>query len=452
VVYEALVDRMRARIARRLPATTVTIWPRADGTSGDWRGFENAPIAAGGRFIVLGDVAGCYESVDHHRLRRALADAGVDADLTDTLLGLLSALMGADRGLPQGLGSSDSLATLYLAAVDRALLARGVNFVRHGDDYRLWAGSHDAAVRSAHLLEQSLRDNALMMNARKIEVVGVTDYTAQLEDLTAATQSFRAQIHAARITDLEDRSDEELAILASQYEIDEDAQWRYFYHGSIDARDFRNLIAPFLEAGATDVLVELFRDAVSGNSELPAQLRHARIVYSLQRLAQAKDSRALTLVPDALTRLPSETDDLCSYLLALSATEPQRVFEVCEPMLAEGRYVSDWQMAWVLRVISRAAAQANEGALQRIRVVAADENRGWLARIEAIRVLAARSELTAEIATSFWNRAPAAYRSDVSGVVASYASSFPWSDAFLDAVSHDVLCDAIVRGVLAAQR
>lgn len=199
VVYESLVARMRPRIQRRLPPSDVVIWPRADGTKPDWKQLETGPLTTGAPFIVLADVAGFYESIDHTRLRRALADAGIEVVLIDTVLELLKQLMGDDRGIPQGLGTSDSLATLFLAAADFQMLAAGLTFARHGDDYRILASTESEAVRAAHLFEQALRDDALLANARKLRIVSASGYAGHLRDVEDASVAFREKMQAARV-------------------------------------------------------------------------------------------------------------------------------------------------------------------------------------------------------------------------------------------------------------
>lgn len=448
VVFEALVARVRPKIQRRLPPATVVIWPRADETRPSWKKLDEFVLKSSEGFVVHADVAGFYESIDHSRLRRALADAGVDLTLTETLMTFLRAAMGADRGLPQGLGSSDSLATLYLAASDRDLLADGIHFARHGDDYRLVASTRDEAVRTAHLFEAALRRNALLPNGRKLWIQTRERYEAECHDVTTASDEFKRKIQLSRVDELDDKSDEELAELASQYEIDEDAQWRYFYHGAMDPAEFRDLIAPFLGPTAQEVLEELYRDAINRDGDLPAQLRHARIVYCLQRLASAKAHGPLSSILQAMRDFPDETDELCSYLLSMCDADPKAVASICVGFLTETGYATDWQQAWVLRVLSRCAASAPPGTIDAVAEYMESPTRGWLARLEAARVLAATGALAVESARALRAQVPEAYKSDIAGLVAANHKRLSWAEEFLDGVRQDHLADVVVKGII----
>jgi hypothetical protein len=79
-------------------------------------------------------------------------------------------LMGTSRGLPQGVETSDSLATLYLSPVDGTLQRTGLTFWRHGDDFRIWAATYPEALAAIFELEQALRSHGLLLNAGKLEV------------------------------------------------------------------------------------------------------------------------------------------------------------------------------------------------------------------------------------------------------------------------------------------
>ena len=448
VVFEALVAKARPKIQRRLPPDTVAIWPRADGSTPSWKKLDEFVLTSPEAFVLHADVAGFYESIDHARLRRALADAGVDAMLTDTLITFLRMIMGADRGLPQGLGSSDSLATLYLAGADRELIASGVRFARHGDDYRLLAPTRDAAVKAAHFFEAALRRCALLPNGRKLWIQPRQRYEAESRDVTTASEEFKVRIREARVDELGDKSDEELAEIASEYEIDEDAQWRYFYHGSMDPEEFRDLIAPFLNPSAQEVLEELYRDAINRQGDLPAQLRHARIVYCLQRLASVKAPGPLETVLEALRDFPDETDELCSYLLSLCETHADRVAVICGEFLVGTAYMTDWQQAWVLRVLSRCVASAEPATLAAVTTYLSEPAMGWLPRLEAARVLAANGTLRAEDARALRAQAPEAYKSDIAGLVAANHDRLAWSESFLDGIREDHLADVVIKGII----
>lgn len=452
VVYEALVSRASHKIQRRLPTERVVVWPRADATKPAWKKLEKFVLDSQDEYVLHADVAGFYESIDHPRLRRSLADAGVDPTLTETLMGFLLTIMGADRGLPQGLGTSDALATLYLASADRELIASGVRFARHGDDYRILATTHHDAVEAAHLFQQALRQCGLLPNGAKLWIESRARFEEASNDVARASDEFRQRIEETRVKELTGKTDDELAELASEYEIDEDAQWRYFYHGTIDTAEFRDLIAPFLSASAQEVMEQLYHDAINRTEDLPRQLTHARIVYCLQRLASAKARGPLDTALVTLREFPDETDALCSYLLSMCDAEPAYVASICIDFLTNTAYVTDWQEAWILRVLSRCVSAAKSESLATIAKIMENTERGWLPRIEAARVLAAAGKLSLEGARRLRTQAPEAYKSDLGGLVASNYEQLPWAEGFLEGLRQDHLADVVIAGVLSSRR
>jgi hypothetical protein len=108
VVYEALVEPMRTKIDRFLVSDSTVLWPRGSTTDKRWNDFEAAPLNAGGGYVVIADVAGFYESIDHQRLRQTLVKSGVASAEAEALEELLHIVMGTGRGLPQGIATSDA--------------------------------------------------------------------------------------------------------------------------------------------------------------------------------------------------------------------------------------------------------------------------------------------------------------------------------------------------------
>jgi retron-type reverse transcriptase len=170
IVFEALVGLAQSKISKYLVSADALLWPRADDTHPVWNEFERAPLEQGGGYVVTADMAGYYESIDHSRLLVSLADAGVASGLRSAITTHLRELMSDDRGLPQGVQTSNSLATLYLTPVDSALQRLGITFWRHGDDYRLWAPTYPDACAATYELEQAARKRGLLLNTGKLKI------------------------------------------------------------------------------------------------------------------------------------------------------------------------------------------------------------------------------------------------------------------------------------------
>lgn len=448
VVFEALVDRARLRISRALLSAECLVWPRADASLPDWQGFETAPLARGGGFILLADVAGFYESVSHPLMVTRLAAAGVAIDVAESIGEFLTTLMGTPRGLPQGLVTSDSLATAYLAQVDAGLSSAGLTFWRHGDDYRLHGATLAEVHRGAHVLEQLLRDSALLMNQRKTRSVDYATYSTWLADVHLATAEYQEELHRTRIQDTIDLPEEELISILEGIELDEDIQWSFFYWGRFDIEELKDALAPILVPSVVDVLEKMFVDCVSGSgASLEPELQHGRFGYSLRRLSASKSETPLRFAGQVLVDRPDETQDMAGYLIAMVDSHPQAVAAAAQYGFVHSPYVTDWQAGWILRVLSRCAEYVDDALVDRLEINVNSDAYGWLYRVEAARVLASLGRLTGECARNLTTKAPAPFASDLAGIVTLHEAELEWAPAFLEGMSKDPINAVVIAAI-----
>ena len=68
-----------------------------------WLKFEHSPLTDSCKYVVLADVSGFYESVDHRRLAERLIRATGKRAEVEALSHFLTRVMGGSCGLPQGL-------------------------------------------------------------------------------------------------------------------------------------------------------------------------------------------------------------------------------------------------------------------------------------------------------------------------------------------------------------
>lgn len=448
VVLEAWVERARPRIERRLLPGDTVLWPRGTSRAPAFNELDSKPLATGGGYIVFGDVAGFYESVIHSQLGIELANAGVATEAIDAIIDHLGKIMGSGRGLPQGVASSDSLATLYLAPVDASLREAGVTFWRHGDDYRIAAPTWPEVMQFAHIFEAALRRSGLLANSRKLQAMHFSKYAEQDTDLDRATVDFRSRMEAARLASLETMDDDELAALVADVGLDEDIQWRYFYHHNLSLQELKDALAPSLTPQAMEIIEAMFRDVVSSSTGLPPELRHARLVYCLRRMAAAKSPAALAHAGDLLLTRADETQDVCNYLLSLVGQDGAAVAAACQYALTNSRYLTDWQQAWILRVLSRCTAHASSGLLAGLERAVEVDSTGWLSRIEMARVLAASGRLARNTAIHLNAHCGEALKVDLLGVIAAHEDRLDWAGPFLEgAIASDDLARVVITAV-----
>jgi Reverse transcriptase (RNA-dependent DNA polymerase) len=164
-----------------------------------YTGFRTRPPE--GAYIVRADVSGFYESIDHRLLHQVLVTLTGKVDLVDALLDFLGQVMSAPRGLPQGLDTSDALATAYLSNVDSEVLRVIHHYWRHGDDIRMTVSDHDEGRRAVHHLEQQLRAAQLLLNAEKTRVLHRETYQHQL----TAVEKRRSEVRRKLLSERESR-------------------------------------------------------------------------------------------------------------------------------------------------------------------------------------------------------------------------------------------------------
>lgn len=447
VVYEALVSRARPKITRGLLPSSSVLWPRADSTTPAFQAFEIAPMTANVPFIVTADVAGFYESISHSQLKLALVELGCDPQLAESICEHLLAVMGTKRGLPQGVETSDSLATAYLSQADSKLRSSNIQFWRHGDDYRLGAATYGEALGAAHAIEAALRGSGLLANPKKMRVVDKDTFEAWLSDLSTAKEDFSERIHAARVKAAWDMSEEDLSALATDVELDEDMQWRYFYHGLMGLDEVMDALAPMLAPGPVDVVEGMFESLFDSDHGLMAEIWHARLTFCLQTLAGAKSTVPLNYADQLLISHPAETQTVANYLLALAKSQPASVASVCEKAIHDSPYMTEWQKGWILRVMSRCAEFVSDGAIEEITDIVRSDGFGWFERVEGARILAARSKLQFVEASAIREKAPRAFANDIVGIVAARESDLVWASAFLEGAILNPIFSVIIKGI-----
>ncbi len=448
IVLEALVERTRKKITKFLAPPDTTIWPRADNTSPSWDTFQRAPLSSGGGYVASADVAGFYESVDHRSLALILTDAGVSAGLVSALRDHLTQVMGTSRGLPQGVESSDSLATLYLAPVDGALQRLDIEFWRHGDDYRLIGSSYAEAQKVVFHLEQAARAEGLLLNSGKLGIESFNKYRRNLRDIDRATAEFHEKMRQAREEALYDATDEALADVIDRAGIDEDMQWRFWYHHTVTKPEMIRTLGPSLAPKPVEVVAAMFEDLMRDDpdEELPPTLLHARLTFCLRRLAGAKANVALPHIGSLLVKHPDHAQDLANYMLAFLDSDPDKVVAACQFALTTKVHLLDWERAWIYRVLSRVARLAHTRIIREAEAVAQSDAYSWIARAEALRLLARRGCLSKDVALRTISRAPEAIAGDLAGVVAIMEPA-PWAKRFLDGSRQDALHAVVVDAV-----
>ena len=446
VVYAALVATLRSRIDSYLLGEEIVFWPRGLQRNKSWLKFEHSPLTDSCKYVVLADVSGFYESVDHRRLAERLIRATGKRAEVEALSHFLTRVMGGSRGLPQGLDASDPLATAYLAELDFAMIRNGFAYTRHGDDFRVAMKGYDDARGALYTLEACVRSAGLLLSGHKTRVLKASTYKDAVQSMKKSIADVRSKVLSNKLATLEDDPDalEKAIDLADM----EQLGWDFFYHGNVSLQEVIDQLRPSLEPNAVEIAEDLFAETWERRPGKPNALAsdafHQRIVASLVRLAAGRSPKALGAAGDILTSYPEKSEVVCSYLLALAGTEPKKVAAQASKTLKAGRFRTEWEVAWAARVLTSVADQLPEWVVSQLEALTTSPFDSWLAATEVAKLLSAQGELSREAFMRLWNACPVVFRADLVVAANSLSTNAEWARVFLSAVKDDRIHQVIL--------
>lgn len=431
VVYEAIVAALRPRIASSLLDPETVFWPRCSlPDERRWSTFENSALEHDRDYIVRCDVAGFYESIDHDQLTRTIISATGRRELAEALLHLLTRVMNGTRGLPQGLLSSDALAALYLSEVDYAMVRKGFQYVRHGDDVRIAVDSYEDGCSAVRCMEAALRKRGLLLNSTKTRVFRRQRYAESLTSYNRMWEETRKSIIEGTVTKLrKDHDAFESALMSFDLE---ELGWALFYHGAVDVEEvfaqIRAKITPRDVEVAAHWLPRLLKDRPSNGDRLQRERFHYQLGNLLWILGSAASDAALPSVGDLIRQFPDKTELLCRYVSKLGGREGEIVQQIEG---AIGEYTTEWGFAWMMRVLSRMPGYMSAGTVNMLRRTVSNPQGRWLGAVEGAKCLAARNELPRESLLHLWETCPRTFRTDLVVAAVRMQNSAEWAVRFV---------------------
>lgn len=147
-----------------------------------WHAFQRAPLDVGGDYIVVSDIAACYQFVDHGLLGAELLAQTGDHATVEAIKALLHETGGRTYGLPQQSAASDVLAEAFLRRLERALVRRGLSVARYNDDFRFTCAQWSDVVRSIEVFAEEARLHGLTVNDLKTVPWGTVKYRDHLDE------------------------------------------------------------------------------------------------------------------------------------------------------------------------------------------------------------------------------------------------------------------------------
>lgn len=331
--------------------------------------FGETPV----NYVVKSDLAAFYQFIDHSVLAEEMLLLGVDFELIEALIDLLSEVQGRNYGLPQLLDASDMLSELYADRIERDLLRSGFAVWRFNDDFRIACDTYADALAAIEALDAAARRVGLILAESKTVTVGLFKYIFDAFDLTPSEAG-----QSVNVDNVED--------LVGDYTDD---------FGEDDADEALEVIRRAqVEAGDTDP--ELSEEQWIRLRGL--QTEDVRLLRrAVNGLTIAGDARAVKDVVRLAIYAPSLTPNLMRYINKVGESlEPddERWGEIAQTvdLLANNVALNAWQHLWLVDVI-RDLSLLRDG-LDADRV---NKRAAWVDRLrrdtdnEALRAVATRA-------------------------------------------------------------
>lgn len=240
----------------------------------------------GYQFIVMTDITGCYENIDHKTLFQDLNRVGAPQSTTQTLRNMYKRWNPIDtKGLPQAISSSHLLAKLYLHEVDTSMRNLGYTLTRYVDDIRIFCNSRAEAKRAIMDLSIALRKRGLNLQSSKTKIL--------------EAEKARAEI-IGRATTIDILSHK----LREEIDIPELRDDPYASSVQINTGTLNDAQIAVTKQAFTDYFL------LSNEDEFDKSLFH----YLINRLGSAGDDFAVEYCLDSIEKRPQETEYILRYL------------------------------------------------------------------------------------------------------------------------------------------
>lgn len=445
VVYEAIVAILRPRITRFLLGEGIVFWPRGDLSSKkQWMEFEKTVLDEESDYIVRCDIAGFYESIDHERLANSIVNATGYGDVAEALLHLLQRVMRTGRGLPQGLISSDTLATVYLAEVDFAMIRNGFSYVRHGDDIRVAVDTYDHGCMAIRCMETALRKLGLLLNAEKTRVFRRQTYCKSLSSFQETWTEAKRQVVEAMAAQF--RKDQN-ALEAAMIKFDmEELGWALFYHQAINLEEAIEVLRKQIRPEDVEIAQMLFQNAIQrrprNGPRTDREAFHQQLTGALVRLTAARADTALSHVAELMASFPDKSEVLCRYMMALRGSDDAIARQIEGSM---NEHVAEWGLAWMVRVLSQVPRSVSETTVDMLKDFVNNPGGRWLLAVEAAECLASMDKLERNALLGIWNTCPEVFRVDLLVAAVRMLGVAEWADGFVRSGRSDPVHEVAIR-------
>jgi len=180
IVQDALLHALRSPIDRVLGQGAHAYRPGRSAITALEAVQES--LTGGARWILKGDIATFFDTLDHDLLRARLAETLGDDPVVDLVMRCVTGLVLDEMnlwdnrvGAPQGLALSPLLSNLYMVPFDSEMRMAGLNLVRYADDFVVLSATREEADQAERTARNLLAGLRLRPKEEKWSVVSVSD-------------------------------------------------------------------------------------------------------------------------------------------------------------------------------------------------------------------------------------------------------------------------------------
>lgn len=332
---------------------------------------------AGKKYLVVTDIAGYFEHIDHILLRKALLNFGSDEEIIECIYNALKYWKrgtGINRGIPQGIWPSDYLGNIYLDSVDKYMLRQGYDYFRYVDDIRISCNSTAEARKALKELLEELRRLNLTVQTKKTAIYREENVRSYIDELSDKMRSITSEIEEIFRDAVREVILEEITPEADQNPYSE------FFAPTIDIEEVvEEVIEEKKETIENESLRKFFNETVVETFPTSKHLR-----FCLNRLSKLKDEIAVNRILQLLPHMPFESDVIIKYLGEFPNREDIR--NDLLSFLKSDLNLYDWQEMCILGYFL-GCAEMKEQEISYLWNLICDHNKHDAIRIRAILLL-----------------------------------------------------------------
>lgn len=379
VVYRALTNRLALKL------------PPLVRSGSAWTQFQREPLDRPGKYIVSADIAACYQMLDHGELSRELTVQTGEGRTVEHIIELVQAVSGRSYGIPQQSLPSDVLAEVFLAALERRILRKGLDITRYNDDFRVNCESWSEVVRAIETLSEEARSMGLLLNDSKV--------------LTYKRVTYEGKLNKADALREEIANDAELDLTDYLETYDGDFEEITPEQTAID------------QLAAVRVLERWQSVAGRGQVRDSKRAEHAALVQlvpvALRELGKSSIDapKALDISMNLLRFEQTTTPGVCEFFTGRQ--DDAALLASFDKLLARDVYLTGWQAWWLQQPLARLDLTTGKGSRRRtewLEDLFKDAQRSPVLRANAAKTMARHKLITVETLLRVYDRSSAVER------------------------------------------